>query len=68
MAKQNPCPVPGCQRNKSLTSKFGVCAVHDSQFAGITFYLQQAQKQAQQATRKGFRPGDRVSPGGLIIP
>ena len=68
MAKQNPCPVPGCQRNKSLTSGYGVCSHHDDMFNGITFYLQQANKQVAQARRKGVRPGERVSEHGLILP
>jgi len=66
--RQLPCPAPGCQRNISITSKYGVCAHHNDLFVAITYYLQQAQKQAGQSTRKGGRPGERVSPGGLILP
>ena len=72
MPRQNPCPVPGCARSISVTSRFGVCAVHDDQFRGISYYMQQAQKelvrQQKLAMKKGARPGERVSPGGIIIP
>lgn len=68
MARQNPCPVPGCARNISITSKFGVCAVHEDLFKGITYYLQQAQRQAQQTVRKGARPGERRTPSGIYLP
>ena len=68
MARQNPCPVPSCQRNRSITSKFGVCAYHDDMFKAMTYYLQQVNKQVAQAKRKGVRPGERVSEHGLILP
>ncbi len=68
MARQNPCPVPGCQRNISITSKYGVCAVHSDLFEGITYYLQQAQREVNQTRKKGGRPGERVTPSGLILP
>lgn len=68
MARQNPCPVPSCPRNISVTSKYGVCNVHNEMFVAITFYLQQAQKQLGQAQRKGARPGERVTESGLILP
>ena len=68
MARQNPCPVPGCGRNISITSRFGVCSVHDFQFEGIEYYLRQAQREVNQARKKGGRPGERVTPGGLILP
>jgi len=72
MAKQNPCPVPGCQRNRNMTSGYGVCRVHDEQFQGITYYMTQAQKEMnvkmkkQQA--KGVRPGERITESGIILP
>lgn len=66
--RQNPCPVPGCPRNRIVTSKYGVCAVHNDQFEGITYYLQQAQKGQQQAQRKGAKPGERMTPSGLYLP
>ena len=70
--KYNPCPVPGCQRSRSITSKFAVCSVHDDLFEGITYYLNQAQKEVQagqrQAQRSGARPGEKVSKGGIILP
>ena len=68
MAKQFPCPVPGCLRNRSVVSKYGVCAVHDDLFRGITYYLQQAQKEVAQTKRKGGRPGDKVTQSGIILP
>ena len=68
MAKQYPCPVPGCPRNRRMTSGFGVCAVHDDLFRGITYYMQQAQKELAQAQRKGQRPGEKVTQSGLILP
>lgn len=63
--KTNPCPVPGCQRNKIVTSKYGVCAVHNDQFEGINYFLKMAQQQAQ---RKGARPGERMTEGGIYLP
>lgn len=70
--RQNPCPVPGCPRNVSITSKFGVCAIHTEQFEGITYYLHQAQKEMnqkmKQAKMKGVRLGDKITPSGLILP
>lgn len=66
--RQNPCPVPGCSRNKSITSRYGVCNVHNDLFEGITFYLQQAQKEVNQARKKGGQPRERVRPSGLILP
>ena len=66
--KQNPCPVPGCQRNISITSKFGVCAVHNEIFVAITYYLMRAQQEANVARKGGVRPGERVLPGGFILP
>ena len=68
MARQRPCPVSLCQRNISIVSKFGVCAVHDDLFRGITYYLKQAERQAQLAVRKGIRQGERVRPSGIILP
>ena len=68
MARQNPCPVPNCLRNKSLTSGYGVCAHHDEIFQAITYYLQQVNKQVAQARRKGVRLGEKVSEHGLILP
>ncbi len=66
--RQNPCPVPGCQRNRSVTSKYGVCAVHNDQFEGITYYMKRSQAEVGQAQMKGARPGEKVSPGGIILP
>lgn len=66
--KNNPCPVPGCQRNCSPTSHYGVCAVHNDQFEGITYYLKQGQRQVGQAQRKGARPGEKKTPSGLYLP
>lgn len=68
MARQNPCPVPSCQRNMSVTSRYGVCNVHNDLFEGITYFLQQAQKQAAQAQAKGGRPGEKRTESGLILP
>jgi len=66
--KYNPCPVPSCQRAISITSQFGVCSVHDDLFQGITYYLKQAQKEVNQTRKAGVRPGERKTPGGLILP
>ena len=72
MARQNPCPVPGCQRNVLLTSPYKVCPHHTEQFEGITYFMQMAQKEMMQAQRKGqmkgVRPGERVTPSGIILP
>lgn len=68
MAKYNPCPVPSCQRSISITSRYGVCNVHNDLFEGITYYLKQAQKEVNQAKEKGGGPGERVTPSGLILP
>lgn len=72
MARQNPCPVPGCQRNRLITSKYGVCAVHNDQFEGITYYMSQMRAGLAQdqkaAARKGARPGDKVTPSGIFLP
>ena len=70
--KLNPCPVPGCPRNRQITSNFGVCAHHTEQFAGISYFLQQAQREVEQnqrkAQRSGIRPGEKVTPSGIILP
>lgn len=66
--KYNPCPVPGCQRSISITSKYGVCAVHNDLFEGITFYLKRARQEMEAGQKKGVRPGERVTPHGLILP
>ncbi len=68
MKRLNPCPVPGCSHNISLTSPFGVCYHHTDMFNAITYYLKKAQEQATAAAKKGGRPGERVSPSGLILP
>lgn len=70
MASKNPqnlCPVPGCQRNRSLDSGYGVCRVHHDLFEGITYYLTQARKEMEAETKKGVRPGEKVTEGGLIL-
>ena len=72
MARQFPCPVPGCQRNRLQTSGYGVCAVHHDQFEGITYYMNQAQagfeQKQRKAARKGVRPGEKVTESGIILP
>lgn len=66
--KYAPCPVPGCNRNISITSKFGVCAKHTELFSDLNYYFQRMQKEANATRKKGGRPGELVSPGGIILP
>lgn len=68
MARQNPCPVPGCNRNIGFSSKYGVCFYHDDMFQAITYYMKKAQEEIMMARRKGVRPGDIVTKSGLILP
>ena len=68
MARQNPCPVPGCDRNIMPTSKYGVCGKHQEIFEAITYYMKQAQIQAGVAKRAGGRPGDKITPSGIFLP
>ena len=72
MARQYPCPIPGCQRNRLMTSPYGVCATHTELFEAITYYIKMGKKGAvqanQQAMRKGARPGERITPSGIILP
>ena len=68
MARQNPCPVPGCSRNISITSPFGVCAKHTQLFSDMNYYFKKVTEEQQKTRKKGGRPGERVTPGGLILP
>ena len=65
---QNPCPVPGCNKNIAFNSKYGVCYHHEDIFQSMTYYMQQAQIQAGAAKRAGGRPGDKVTPSGIFLP
>jgi len=55
-----------------MTSGYGVCRVHDEQFQGITFYLNQARKQMEadmkSKVKKGARPGEKVTASGIFLP
>jgi len=37
--RQNPCPIPGCQRNRQVTSKYGLCAPHSDLVETVLWVL-----------------------------
>jgi len=37
-------------------------------FQAITYYMKQAQIQAGVAKRAGGRPGDKITPSGILLP
>ena len=65
---QNPCPVPDCNQNIGVRSVYPVCHHHDDIMKTMTFYLKKMNEQADSARRKGVRPGENVSPSGIILP
>ncbi len=68
VARKNPCPVPGCPNNIMLDSPFGVCAKHTQLFSDMNYYFKRSNQEQQKARKKGVRPGERVTEGGLILP
>ncbi len=67
MARRNPCPVPGCSNSLMLNSPFGVCAKHTQLFNDMNYFLKRATEEQQKTRKKGGRPGERVTEGGIIL-
>jgi len=65
---QNPCPVPGCNKNIAFSSKYGVCYHHDDMFQAITYYTKKAMEQSNAVRKVGGKPGDKITPSGIFLP
>lgn len=50
--KQNPCPMPNCERNILPTSKYGVCRHHDDLIETILYVLNRVRR--QQPSKSGI--------------